>query len=359
MPRRPHPNPTRLHHVKLHEALPANPSRMDLETLGWDESRATAFAPHAAAGHVPARITADFGRGYGATGPDGEVLAEVVGKLRHRTATRAELPVIGDWVALQPRPGEPRALIHAVLPRRTKLSRQAAGHRRAEEQLLAANLDTVFVVAGLDGELNRRWIERFLFAIRAGNIEPVVLLNKADLVDDPEPVRREIEALAAGAPVLAVSAAQPRGLAPLRPWLRPRRTVALLGSSGVGKSTIVNRLLNDEVQATQTVRESDAKGRHTTTHRELFLARGGVLVIDTPGMRELQLWEPDAPLDQLFPEITALAAGCRFRDCAHTAEPGCAVKAAVAAGTLDAKRFESFCKLRDERTAIARRARAY
>jgi ribosome biogenesis GTPase len=324
---------------------------MELADLGWNDDWTAKFAPHAAAGLEPARVTADFGRGYGVTTADGEVLAELVGKLRHDSAKRAELPVVGDWVAVKVRPGEPRSQLHAVLPRRTKLSRQAAGHRRAEEQVLAANLDTVFVVAGLDCDVNKRWVERYLFAVKTGGITPVVVLNKADLNADTATAHAEVKAVAGGAEVVVTTATERGGLKALRPWLKRGHTIALLGSSGVGKSSIINRLLRDEVQVTQEVRESDSKGRHTTTHRELFLAPGGVLLVDTPGMRELQLWAPDAPLSELFPEIGAAAAGCKFRDCSHTAEPGCGVKTAVEAGRIDRKRFESYLKLRSEREA--------
>ena len=324
---------------------------MDLADLGWNDDWAAQFATHAAAGLEPARVTADFGRGYGVTTASGEVFAELVGKLRHDSAKRAGLPVVGDWVAVRMKPGEPRSQLHSVLPRRTKLSRQAAGHRRAEEQVLAANLDTVFIVAGLGGEVNKRWVERYLFAVKTGGITPVVVLNKGDLASSADAVKSEIAAVAGGAEVVVTTATERGGLKALRPWLKRGHTIALLGSSGVGKSSIINHLLCDEVQVTQEVRESDSKGRHTTSHRELFLAPNGVLLVDTPGMRELQLWEPDAPLSELFPEIAAAAAGCKFRDCSHEAEPGCAVKAAALAGRIDASRLASFLKLRSEREA--------
>lgn len=324
---------------------------MELDELGWNERWAEAFAPHAADGLEPARVTADFGRGYGVTTADGEVLAELAGRLRHESGMRANLPVVGDWVAVKMRPGEPRSQLHAVLPRRTKLSRQAAGHKRTEEQVLAANLDTVFVVAGLDADVNKRWVERYLFAVKTGGITPVVVLNKADLHDDTATALAEVRAIAGGAEVVVTTATERGGLRALRPWLKRGHTIALLGSSGVGKSSIINGLLRDEVQAVQEVRESDSKGRHTTTHRELFLAPNGVLLVDTPGMRELQLWAPDAPLSELFPEIASATGACRFRDCSHVAEPGCGVKSAVEDGRIDPKRFESYLKLRSERAA--------
>lgn len=324
---------------------------MDLAELGWNEHWASRFAPHVSAGLEPARVTADFGRGYGVTTAGGEVFAELVGRLRHGSSKRASMPVVGDWVAVKVRTGEPRSQLHAVLPRRTKLSRQAAGHKRTEEQVLAANLDTVFVVAGLDAEVNKRWVERYLFAVKTGGITPVVVLNKADMNADSTTAKTQVESVAGDAAVVVTTATERGGLKALRPWLKRGHTIALLGSSGVGKSSIINGLLRDEVQATQEVRASDSKGRHTTTHRELFMTPSGVLLVDTPGMRELQLWEPDAPLGELFPEIASAAAGCKFRDCSHEAEPGCAVKAAVTAGRIDASRMASYLKLRSEREA--------
>ncbi|HLP01628.1 MAG TPA: ribosome small subunit-dependent GTPase A [Opitutaceae bacterium] len=326
---------------------------MSLADLGWNDTFAAAFTPLAAPGVVPARVTADFGRGWGVTTADGEILAEPAGKLRHRSTKRAELPVAGDWVAVEPRADEPRARLLAVLPRRTVLSRQAAGHRRAEEQILAANLDTVFIVAGLDQPVNHRRIERFLTAVRSGGIAPVVVLNKADLHDDPAAERAAVERIAGGAPVVTASAQKRGGAKALKPWLVRRQTVAFLGTSGVGKSSLVNRLLGDEVQAVQEVREADAKGRHCTTSRELLVGPGGVLLLDTPGMREFQFWDLDTPLEELFPEIAAAAAECRFRDCRHGTEPGCAVQAGLAAGRLETGRVTSYLKLKAERALAA------
>lgn len=326
---------------------------MSLVALGWNDSFAAAFAPFAAPGVVPARVTADFGRGWGVTTAEGEILAEAAGKLRHRSAKRADLPVAGDWVAVEPRADEPRARLLAVLPRRTVLSRQAAGFRREEQQLLAANLDTVFIVVGLDQPVNHRRIERFLTAVRSGGIAPVVVLNKADLHADAASVRAEVERIAGGAPVVTASAEKRGGAKALKPWLRKRETVAFLGTSGVGKSSLINRLLGDDIQAVQEVREADAKGRHTTTSRELLVGPGGVLLLDTPGMREFQFWDADTPLEELFPEVAAAAAACKFRDCRHGTEPGCAVQAALAAGTLELGRVTSYLKLKAERTLAA------
>ena len=328
---------------------------MSLAAYGWNDSLAAAFAPHAAPGIVPARVTGDFGRGWGVTTAedDGELLAEPAGKLRHRSTCRAQLPVAGDWVVIELKPGERRCKLLAVLPRRTVLSRQAAGFRRAEEQVLAANLDTVFIVVGLDAPVNHRRIERFITAVRSGGIEPVVVLNKSDLHEFPDSIRAEIEPLVGGAAVVTANAVKRGGAKALKPWLRKRETVAFLGISGVGKSSLINRLLGDEVQAVQEVREADSKGRHCTTSRELLVGPGGVLLLDTPGMREFQFWDMDTPLEELFPEVAAVAAQCRFRDCRHGTEPGCAVQAALAAGSLELGRVTSYLKLKAERALAA------
>ena len=324
---------------------------MSLAAYGWNDSLAAAFAPHAAPGIVPARVTGDFGRGWGVTTAedDGELLAEPAGKLRHRSTCRAQLPVAGDWVVIELKPGERRCKLLAVLPRRTVLSRQAAGFRRAEEQVLAANLDTVFIVVGLDAPVNHRRIERFITAVRSGGIEPVVVLNKSDLHEFPDSIRAEIEPLVGGAAVVTANAVKRGGAKALKPWLRKRETVAFLGISGVGKSSLINRLLGDEVQAVQEVRETDSKGRHTTSNRELLVGPGGVLLLDTPGMREFQFWDMDTPLEELFPEVAAVAARCKYRDCRHGTEPGCAVQAALATGELELGRVTSDLKLKAER----------
>jgi ribosome biogenesis GTPase len=329
---------------------------MTLSALGWDDALAASFLPHSAAGLLPARVALEHKRAYQLLSSLGELEAVCTGRLAHQAAARGDFPAVGDWVACAPRAGDARrADIHAVLPRRTKFSRRAAGEREGE-QIVAANIDTVFLVTALDQNYNLRRIERYLAVARESGAQPVVLLNKADLHADPARARVEVEAIAAGAPVVALSAARDASLEALAPWLAPGRTVALLGSSGVGKSTLINRLLGRAQQRTATLSEAAGKGRHTTTQRELLLTPGGALVIDTPGMRELQLWAVGAPvLDATFAEVAALAARCRFHDCTHGVEPGCAVQAALDAGTLDAARWASFQKLQREQAYAARR----
>jgi ribosome biogenesis GTPase len=271
----------------------------------------------------------------------GETLARVSGRLRHDAAHRADFPAVGDWVVLE------TGRIRAVLPRSSRFSRRAAGNA-TEEQVVAANIDVVFLVSGLDHDFNPRRIERYLVTAWDSGAAPVIVLNKADLVTDPASFVAEVEALANQVPVLAVSARQPDTVSALRAHLGPGRTAALLGSSGVGKSSLANALIGEEILATREVRESDSRGRHTTTGRQLLLLPGGGILIDTPGMRELQLWDTGEPVAAAFADIDALAAGCRFRDCVHRSEPGCAVVAAVTAGTLAASRLESFRKLQGE-----------
>ena len=320
---------------------------MTLEALGWDDFFAQAFAPHAAAGRAPARVTLQL-RGYcEVTGTAGAQLGEVTGRFIHDAAATAAFPAVGDWVAVTPKAGDPtRAHIHAVLPRRTKFSRRAAGEEAAVEQVVAANIDTVFLVSALDGTYRLRRLERYLAAAWASGAQPVVLLNKADLAADADAGRAEIAGALPGVPVHVVSAQTRRGLNALAPHLQPGTTLALLGPSGVGKSSLINRLVGDHVQLTQEVRDLDGKGRHTTTNRELIVAPGGFIVIDTPGMREIQPWEAEAGVAAAFDDVAAIAARCRFRDCAHTVEPGCAVQAALADGTLELARWQSFLRLR-------------
>jgi ribosome biogenesis GTPase / thiamine phosphate phosphatase len=328
---------------------------MDLGPLGWTPERAEAFAPHAAAGLVPGRVSLEHTHIYRVLTVEGEVLARVAGRLRHRAAARADFPAVGDWVALERPAHEGDARIRAVLPRRSRFSRRAAGDP-TEEQVVAANIDTVFLVAGLDGDFNPRRIERYLLVAWESGAAPVVVLNKADLVDDPERHADEVRALASGVPVLTVSCHVTDSLDVLRPHLGVGQTAALLGSSGVGKSTIVNRLIGFDLLRTRDVRVSDSRGRHTSTSRQMVLLPGGGVLIDTPGMRELQLWETGEGLAGTFSEIEALAETCRFRDCRHRQEPGCAVRAAVADGELRAARLESYYKLQDEQAHQALQA---
>ncbi|RXK54879.1 ribosome small subunit-dependent GTPase A [Oleiharenicola lentus] len=318
---------------------------MTLEQLGWNDRFAAAFAPHAAAGCVPARVTLELKGFFEVTGAEGARLGECSGKFARDHRSAADYPAIGDWVAVAPQPGDDtRAIIHAVLPRRTKFSRKAAGEHSVE-QVVAANVDTVFLVAGLDGNYNLHRMERYLAAAWASGAEPVVLLNKADLNDDTQALIAELGITGRGVPVHVVSAQTRRGLKALAPYLVPGRTVALLGSSGVGKSTLINRLVGERLQDTQEVREADNKGRHTTTQRELIVTPSGVIVIDTPGMRELQPWDASAGIDAAFGDVTAVTARCKFRDCAHGVEPGCAVQAALADGSLDPARWSAWQRL--------------
>lgn len=318
---------------------------MTLATLGWNDHFAQAFAPYAAEGGEPARVTLEL-KGYcEVTGETGARLGECSGKFIHAAKAPADYPAIGDWVAVTPQPGDPtRVAIQAVLPRRTKFSRRAAG-AEVLEQVVAANVDTVFLVSSLDGNHHLHRLERYLAAAYASGATPVVLLNKADLADETETIPREIAAIAPAVPVFVISARTRRGLKTLAPWLQPGATIALLGSSGVGKSTLINRLMGDPVQAVQEVREADNKGRHTTTQRELLITPDGVIIIDTPGMREIQPWEAGADVATAFNDVAAVAARCKFRDCTHTVEPGCAVQLALGDGSLELPRWQSYLRM--------------
>ncbi len=329
---------------------------MTLADLGWNDTFAASFAPHAAAGLEPARVVCELRRNfYAVYTAGGEVLGECGGGFFHVARTPDQFPAVGDWVAVRRREGESRADIHAVLPRRTKFSRRASGSEEIE-QIVAANIDTVFLVSGLDRNYNPKRIQRFMVAAHDSGAVPVIVLNKSDLADDADEVKREVELLAPGVVVCITSTVTRKGLKALTAnYCQPGRTLAFIGSSGVGKSSLINALVKDPEGALPIgdVREKDSKGRHTTTRRELVLTPSGALVIDTPGMRELQLWGADGGLDETFPEVRDLALKCRFTNCTHTNEPGCAVRAALEAGTLRRARFEAFEKLKAEQDAKA------
>ncbi len=254
---------------------------------------------------------------------------------------------MGDWVVISLRESEKSATIHSILPRKSKFSRQSAGGI-TKEQIVAANVDTVFLVSGLDGDFNPRRIERYLILAWESGANPVILLNKADLCKNLKDCLNQVENIALGVPIVTISAANSQGLEALQPFLQPGKTVALLGSSGVGKSTITNQLKGEAIQAVKAVRQGDDRGRHTTTHRELILLPNGSLIIDTPGMREIQIWASEGSLNSTFEDIETLAEECRFRNCQHAQEPGCAVQQALQEGKLDYSRFHSYQKLNKE-----------
>lgn len=316
-----------------------------LYPLGWDDGWEAAFAEHRAAGLAPARVAIQHRGAY-------DLMTES-GELRASAATRLfkadELPVVGDWVGLDPE----TQLVEAVLERRTAISRKEVLHA-VREQVLAANIDVAFLVQALPLDFNPRRLERYLAMAWESGAQPVVLLTKTDLVDDVAPYLSEVEAVSLGAcTVHAVSAKTGVGIEELRGWLEPNRTAVLLGSSGVGKSTIVNALAGAELLETQEVREDDHRGRHTTSHRELIVLTAGGVILDTPGIRELQLW--DADLEQTFGDVEEIARRCRFSDCAHDQEPGCAIREALADGSLAEERWLSYVKLERELEAIEAR----
>ena len=320
---------------------------MEMTEYGWDGALEAEFAPYAERGLSPARVVRQLRDLSTLVTAAGELPGEVSGRFRHTARGPVDYPAVGDWAAVKAF-ADGRAVIEALLARRSAFTRKAAGEA-VEAQVVAANVDTVFLVSGLDGDFNLRRIERYVTAAWSSGAEPVVVLNKADLRPDLEDVIAAAAGVAPGVPVVPVSARDENGLDALAPYLRPRRTIAFLGSSGVGKSTMINRLLGEERFLTFAVSDAAAgRGRHTTTVRELVRLAGGALLIDTPGLRELQLWADDDGLDRTFDEIDRLAARCRFPDCAHEQEPGCAVRGAVESGTLDRRRWESFLKLRLE-----------
>lgn len=318
-----------------------------LPDLGWDEFFQEAFAGLKEEGYEPARVAVEHRKEFLVYAAAGDLNAVMSGRLVHAARADADLPKVGDWVALSRPAGTGPAVIQQVLKRKTSFGRKVWG-KPQEEQVLAANVDTIFIVQGLDRGFNPRTLERYLVTVYDSGAIPAVILNKADLGADPDESLAQAQSVAVGVPVLVTSVLTGQGMEALSTLLQPRRTYAFVGPSGAGKSSLINYVLGQEVLATREVRLRDAKGMHTTTRRELLVMPGRGLLIDTPGMREFQLWGGAESLPEVFPDVEALAVDCRFRDCTHTVEKGCAVRLAVEEGRLAEERVKSYLKLRAE-----------
>jgi ribosome biogenesis GTPase len=320
---------------------------MNTSIWGWNAFFEEQYAPFRDFGLLPARIIRDFGRSFMAGMPEGTIEAKVSGHFHYTAQSRADYPAVGDWVLLRKEDGA--AVIEKVLERRSRFSRGASGND-SEEQVIAANIDLMFVVAALDGgrNFNIRGIERYLVMVRTGGAEPVLVLNKSDLCAERDDFLTQAMAVAAGAPVLTASAVTGEGLEEMENFLEQGITAALTGPSGVGKSALVNALSERRLCATGEVRDDDRRGRHTTTGGGLFALPSGALIIDTPGLRELSPLGDTDSLDPVFPEIAAAAERCRFRDCTHTSEPGCAVLALLSEGAIELSRYQNFITIRSE-----------
>ncbi len=328
----------------------------NLETLGWSPFFQAHFQKLNIPDVIPARVISESKNSFQVYSQYGILIAGIAGKMRYQDEAENLYPAVGDWVAVKPLPNEKKATICAVLPRKSKFSRKTAGER-TEEQIVSANIDTVFIVSGLDGgrNFNIRRIERYLTLSWNSGAIPVIILNKVDLCSDVDKFVQSVEEIAPGISVHAVSAREQMGMDELKHYLTKGSTVAFLGSSGVGKSTLINALLGEEKQETGEVRADNRMGKHTTTMRELILLPSGGLMIDTPGMREIQMWAGEDDLQQAFEDIELLAEECRYTDCSHNSEPGCAVKAAIEQGELGPDRLESYRKLQNELKYLASR----
>lgn len=327
---------------------------MKLEALGWNRFFESQVTAEERKRHYPARVSEEQRGGHRLVTEIGEFKAEVSGKLRYRAGARADLPAVGDWVVADIRGAERRATIHRILDRRSKVSRKVAG-RGTSEQILATNVDTVLLVTSLNRDLSLRRIERYLTMIWESGASPVVLLNKADLCYHVEGFVRLVDSVACRTPVHVISALHSTGLEDLASYFEMGRTSVLIGSSGVGKSTLINRLLKEDILSVQEIRASDDRGRHNTTSRQLLFLPGGGMIIDTPGLRELQPYDSEEGVERAFEDLEMLAEQCRFRDCQHDSEPGCAVRQASTEGRLDAERLGNYMNLKRELRYLARK----
>lgn len=327
---------------------------LNLLEIGWSDFFKKYFEPFAEQGFIPARVACEKKYLYIVYCENGEFDAEVSGKFRFDARAPSDFPAVGDWVAITMREDENKAIIHSLLPRRTCFSRKVAG-TKTEKQILAANIDIVFLVSGMDREFNVRRIERYLTLCYNSDFKPVILLNKSDLCTDIEEKVREVESVAFKVSIHPMSALRNTNVEMLRTYLTSGTTAVFFGSSGVGKSTIINRLLGEERQIVRSTSTSTGKGKHVTVHRELIPIPTGGLIIDTPGMRELQLWGDEDNLKASFKDIEAFAQHCRFRDCRHKNEPGCAVKKAIREGILAVEHYKNYLKLKKELLFLATR----
>jgi len=325
--------------------------------LGWDTYFETLWNAKREENCVPARVVSQQRGLWRVAGDFPERWAEPSGKLRKEAEEGGDWPAVGDWISVELHPGQTNAAIQCVLPRRSRFARKAAG-KEIVEQVIAANIDLALIVAALDGDFNVRRIERYMAQCWESGAHPAIVLNKADACEESAEHLAEVDRIATGVPTFLVSAKTGTGLDALEAHFKKGQTIVLLGSSGVGKSTLVNRLLQENRQATHAVRESDSRGRHTTTSRQLFMLPSGVMIIDTPGLRELQLWNAADGFPQTFADIDQLAAQCRFGDCRHENEPGCAVQAALASGMIDTGRLENWRKLQREHDFLLRKTSA-
>ncbi|TWT24261.1 ribosome small subunit-dependent GTPase A [Planomicrobium sp. CPCC 101110] len=321
-----------------------------IEQYGWNSN----WQEKAAAPGIPGRVTLEHKHLYRVVTENGEWLSSLSGKFKHEHGHQ-EFPSVGDWVMVEQMPGEEKGIIHRVLPRSSQFSRKSAGDT-SEIQTIAVNIDYVFLVMSLNHDFNVRRLERYLIASWDSGANPIVVLTKKDQCADIEPYMKEVESVAFGVPVHAVSSVTGEGIDELQKILAGAKTGALLGSSGVGKSSLINALSGSELMAVQGIREDDSKGRHTTTHRELVLLPTGGLLIDTPGMREFQLGDYSEGMETSFSDVETLADACRFRDCSHGNEPGCAIQEALAAGELPRDRYQSYLKLKRELAHMERKS---